>query len=110
MLKNYDGNLVALVFLCITDLNSKQFQGKMYALRSVLRLPSVGLAVSASLRHPPSVKSSVNLVGRLQGYASESGSRVSTLRRVKPTRTLKETLMAPAGETGPLCLVSNCFI
>jgi len=37
-----------------------------------------------------------------QRFASEGGSRSSTLRRVKvsQTKSLKERLMAPAGDTG----------
>jgi len=42
---------------------------------------------------------SANKVVCLRGFASESGSRASTLRRVK-TSTLKEKLMAPAGDSG----------
>jgi len=63
-------------------------------------LPSVGLAVGTTLRHPinATLKPSANSLGRLRSFASENGTRASALRRVK-TRSLKEVVMAPAGDT-----------
>ena len=70
------------------------------------------LATRVARLHLASLKTSVKpvtlstskrlptLLCRTQGFASESGSRASTLRKVKGTATLKESLMAPAGDGG----------
>lgn len=76
----------------------------MYGMRAVLLLPSVGNCASSCIRQPlgslttRSSKSISNSIGRLQGFASESGSRASSLRQVK-RRTLKEIVMQPASDT-----------
>jgi len=78
----------------------------MYALASSVRLPSCSLVIGAALRQPIGAvtvrasKPAANSICRLQCFTSESGTRVSTLRRVKTRRTLKEIIMAPAGDTG----------
>jgi len=77
----------------------------MYAIRFTLFSPSVSSAAGAVIRQQSvtlgrwPTKMSANKVVCLRGFASESGSRASTLRRVK-TSTLKEKLMAPAGDSG----------
>ena len=77
----------------------------MYALRFALFSPSLESAAGAVIKQQAvtlgrcPVKLSANRVVCLRGFASESGSRASTLRRVKPA-SLKEKLMAPAGDSG----------
>lgn len=77
----------------------------MYAIRFTLFSPSVTYAAGAVVKQQAAmigrcpVKLRVDKVFCLRGFASESGSRASTLRRVKPA-SLKEKLMAPAGDSG----------
>jgi len=76
----------------------------MYAIRITLFSPSLASAAGAAVKQQGitfgrcSLKLSANKVGSLRGFASESGSRASTLRRTK--LSLKEKLMAPAGDSG----------
>ena len=77
----------------------------MYAIRFTLFSPSLASAAGAVVKQQTvtlgrwPVKLSANKIVCLRGFASESGSRTSTLKRVK-TASLKERLMAPAGDSG----------
>jgi len=77
----------------------------MYTLRFALFSPSLASATGAVVKQQAitlgrcPVKLSANKVACFRGFASESGSRASTLRRVK-SASLKEKLMAPAGDSG----------
>jgi len=89
----------------------------MYALRFTLFAPSLASAAGAVVKqqaaslarcHPVKL-SSAGRVACLRGFASESGSRASLLRRIKST-TLKERLMALAGESGQFMFIFNFFL
>jgi len=77
----------------------------MYAIRFTLFSSSVASAAGAVVKQQAvtlgkcPVKLSAKKVACLRTFASESGSRASTLRRVKPS-SLKEKLLAPAGDSG----------
>jgi len=83
----------------------------MYAIRLTLFSPSLASAAGTVVRQQTvtlgrwPVKLSANKAVCLRGFASESGSRAGTLRRVKAT-TFKEKLMAPAGDSG-VCYSNN---
>ena len=77
----------------------------MYAIRYTLFSPSVASAASVAIKHHAAtlgrypVKLSTCKLACLRGFASETSGRASTLRRVKPL-SLKEKLLAPAGDSG----------
>jgi len=77
----------------------------MYAVRITLFSSSVASAAGAVVKQQAvtlgrcPVKLSANKVACLRSFASESGTRASTLRQVKSS-TLKEKLLAPAGDSG----------
>lgn len=78
----------------------------MYALRFALHTPAFASVAGCAVKQPVwtvAVRSSKlpssGTMGHLRGFASEGGPRATTLRRVRETKTLKERLMAPAGES-----------
>jgi len=77
----------------------------MYAVRFTQFSSSVAPAAGAVVQRQTvmlgrcPVKLSANKVACLRSFASESGSRASTLRRVKSS-SLREKLLAPAGDSG----------
>jgi len=77
----------------------------MYSVRFTLLSSSVACAAGAVVKQQVvtfgkfPVKLSANKVVCLRSFASESGSRATPLRRVK-SASLKEKLLAPAGDSG----------
>lgn len=93
---------------CVKDIEGF----RMFAAKVAIRLQAIGLTAGISLKHPVSVSIrswKSNSVSRLQSFASESGSKASTLRRVK-ARSLKEIVMAPAGDGGLYCVLIDFYL
>jgi len=98
---------VISVHFCCTGVweSLRKHLSEMYAVRFTQFSSSVASAAGAVVQRQTvmlgrcPVKLSANKVACLRSFASESGSRASTLRRVKSS-SLKEKLLAPAGDSG----------